>query len=297
MSTYQKVSTKISTKLRRYTVVKNPKIFRLSSKPFISGDTYRKMANHIFDETVFFQPKDVKKNDVVFVKSDLIEIYFKICHPKIINNYILITHNSDRNITEREISFSDETIIHWFAQNLSVKSNDRISPLPIGFENRRYFNHGKIKNLKYFSNLKSEKKNKILSSFTPSTNYFLRTEALNSTKDIKEVDIEKYDTPLDYLSNSKNYKFVICPPGNGLDTHRLWQGMLTKTVPILKSDNFSKNFYEMGMPILLIKDWSELKKFDKEMIEATYNNFKDYDFGKFIEISFWSGLIDSKKLF
>ncbi len=297
MSTYQKVSTKISTKLRRYTVVKNPKIFRLSSKPFISGDTYRKMANHIFDETVFFQPKDVKKNDVVFVKSDLIEIYFEICHPKIINNYILITHNSDRNITEREVSFSDEIISHWFAQNLSVKSNEKISPLPIGFENRRYFNHGKIKNLKYFSNLKSEKKNKILSSFTPSTNYFLRTEALNSTKDIKEVDTEKYDTPLDYLSNSKNYKFVICPPGNGLDTHRLWQGMLTKTVPILKSDNFSKNFYKMGMPILLIKDWSELKKFDKEMIEETYNNYKDYDFGKFIDISFWSGLIDSKKLF
>ena len=30
---------------------KNPNFLRLSSEPFVSGDTFRKFSDHIFDET------------------------------------------------------------------------------------------------------------------------------------------------------------------------------------------------------------------------------------------------------
>ena len=69
-----------------------PKLFRPSSKPFISGDTFRKYADHIFDESTSFNPEDVKKNDTVFINSDLIEVYFQIQHPKISSKYFLISH-------------------------------------------------------------------------------------------------------------------------------------------------------------------------------------------------------------
>ena len=36
-----------------------PNIFRPSSKPFISGDTFRNYANHVFDESTTFNPNNV----------------------------------------------------------------------------------------------------------------------------------------------------------------------------------------------------------------------------------------------
>ena len=40
---------------------------RESSWPFLSGDTFRKFADHLFDETsTSFKPRKVKYGDVIF---------------------------------------------------------------------------------------------------------------------------------------------------------------------------------------------------------------------------------------
>ena len=67
---------KIKNFYQKIIIERYPKIFRPSSKPYISGDTFRKYADHIFDESTSFKPKDVRKNDIVFINSDLIEVYF-----------------------------------------------------------------------------------------------------------------------------------------------------------------------------------------------------------------------------
>ena len=85
--------------------------FRYSSLPYISGDTIRNFSDHIFDETTSFQPEMVNHNDLVFLKTDLIEVFFKYIHPQILNRYILITHNSDRNIYLDDLKFIDDKII------------------------------------------------------------------------------------------------------------------------------------------------------------------------------------------
>ena len=60
------------------TLERFPSLFRPSSKPFVSGDTFRKFSDHIFDETKSFNPKSVKSKDVIFVNADLLEIYFEM---------------------------------------------------------------------------------------------------------------------------------------------------------------------------------------------------------------------------
>ena len=60
----------IKNRLNNYLLQKNPKLFRPSSLPFVSGDTFRNFANHIFDETQTLKPKKVKEDDVVFLKTD-----------------------------------------------------------------------------------------------------------------------------------------------------------------------------------------------------------------------------------
>ena len=75
----------LSNKFRDITLNRNPKIYRPSSEPFISGDTLRKKSTHIFDETKTLNPRKVNKNDIVFIKTELKDIYFKNYHSKIEN--------------------------------------------------------------------------------------------------------------------------------------------------------------------------------------------------------------------
>ena len=283
-------------KFRRYTVVVNRRIYRPPSYPFISGDTFRKYSNFVFDETKSFNPKSVKQDDVVFLKSNLKEIYFSTIHPKIENKYILLTHNSDENITDNDKTFIDEKIIHWFAQNLNIIADKQISPLPIGFENRFYLNNGKIKILKIGEKNEQNKVDKIHSSFNLNTNYFARNEVLNKISTIEHIHNLKFSTPREYITNLKYFKFVICPEGNGKDTHRIWEALLTKTIPIVLKNEFTINLASLGVPLNLIDNWDELDKFTNEFINKEYKKYRQNEFLKFTKFKFWETKINEVKL-
>ncbi len=291
-----KAKKKLGGKFRRYSLTVNPKIYRPSSSPFISGDTLRSESKFIFDETQTFNPLLVKTNDIVFLKTDLKEIYFKIQHPKINNKYILISHNSDMQISHTEKNLIDEKIIHWFGQNLSFKCDEKFSAIPIGFENRRYLHNGRLKNLKKIEGFKTNKNNKILSSYSSTTNPQTRNnlnEIINELKFINNVRFENY---FEYLINLKKHSFILCPEGNGLDTHRIWEALLTKTVPILLKSDFSLNFYNLGMPIHIVNNWSDLEEIDESKINMMYEDFINFEYSKFIKKEFWMNLINEKKI-
>ncbi len=290
------MKTYFGNKFRNYTLKKNPKIFRPTSSPFISGDTLRNEADFIFDETQTFDPSLVKNNDIIFLKTDLKEIYFQSQHPKISSRYILISHNSDKTVDFMAKEFIDEKIIHWFSQNLSFKSDKIFSSIPIGFENRRYLHNGRLNNIKKIDTVEINKDNKILSSHTSSTNSDVRTSLDKIIKELKFVNSQRFGDNFEYLMNLKKHKFILCPHGNGLDTHRVWEGLLTRTVPILEKSDFSLNFYNMGVPIHIVEDWSELKHLDESEINKLYEKFITFEFNKFTKKDFWMDLVYKKKL-
>ena len=279
-------------KFRRYTSVVNPKIYRPSSSPFLSGDSLRKQSNFIFDETTFFNPLDVEEKDIVFLRADLKQIYFKTIHPLIRNRYVLITHNSDQNISAEDRRYVDDKIINWYAQNLSFLADDQFSFIPIGFENRRYLNHGKLKNLKSLQKMPVTKKNAILCSFNRHTNFTVRNKLLTTVKSFNNVEINNFSTPFEYLHGLHKYKFTLCPEGNGLDTHRIWEALLAKVVPIVIESDFSKNIKNLDIPVLMIQNWDELENFTDDYIDITYKQFEGAEFEKFISLKYW---IDSIK--
>lgn len=268
-----------------------PKLFRPSSKPFVSGDTFRKYADHIFDESTSFNPEDVKKNDTVFINSDLIEVYFQIQHPKIGSKYFLISHNSDRNVDNNLTNLSDDKIIHWFAQNLVIKSNKITSIIPIGLENRRWLKYGK----KRWFNTRQEKTKYILSSFNTFNNYKERNEADIFAKKSPIVDIKRFDKPSEYFNEASKYKFVLCPSGNGADTHRLWESQILKSLPILLNSNFSSNLKKLGLPALYLDSWDELISYSKTDLDKIYEK-KINNNNQLIYLDYWKKIIEEKKL-
>ena len=78
-----KIFNKINNKLYLFykTFIKD--YIRLSSSPYISGDTFRSISKHILDETSVINPLIVKSGDILFVKTsflnEFIQKYLTLC--------------------------------------------------------------------------------------------------------------------------------------------------------------------------------------------------------------------------
>ena len=62
----------------------------------------------------------LNKNDIVFIKTELKDIYFKNYHSKIEVPYILICHNSDDIFDEESKLNLDEKIIHFIFKPITI---------------------------------------------------------------------------------------------------------------------------------------------------------------------------------
>lgn len=111
------------------------------------------------------------------------------------------------------------------------------------------------------------------------------------------IDIGIFKNHKIYIEQLSKYKFNLCPSGAGLDTHRFWESLLVNSIPIVKSNNLINNFESHNIPMLVVKDWSELLKFDSSFYNAFYYEkeifLKNANYNNF---DYWKELILSKKL-
>ncbi len=277
-----------------YSINKNPKFFRPGSKPYLSGDTLRRMCDHIFDETSTLDPKKIKENDFIFLKTDLVSIFFENYHIDIDNKYNLISTNSDTEIGKELTNYADEKINAWFTQNLLIKSQKNIFPLAVGIENKRYLTNGITNNFR-IQYSEDDKKLKLLASFNVGTNYEERKKLMDVASKISIIEIRNFNNHKEYIKSLSKYKFNLCPHGNGIDTHRIWETLLVNSIPVLLNTSFAQNFKEIGVPMLLVNKWEDLL----HLSEAELNNFyiekkKVGDFRKYSTFSFWKNYIELK---
>lgn len=274
------------------------KYVRLSSEPYISGDTFRKHSKHVRDEISQIDYSAVEKNDIVFIKTDYLDEFLNNEINKIKNYFILITHNSDYPITKKHTELLGNKNIKWFAQNLSFDASKdlRFEPLPIGLENRSFLKHGKIKNFDIFIPDKNKKNNKIYCSFNTLTNK-KRIDVLNCVKENKLTDIENFSNHRNYIKKLSNYKFSICPIGNGLDTHRFWESISVHTLPIVENSEFIQNFKKLGVPMLILENWNDIENINEATLINIYeDNYKKFNTENFLSIEFWINKIKSSKI-
>ena len=109
---------------------------RISSFPYISGDTFQLYADFVLDDEHTFNPTEAQNGSVIFVKTEYLKTFFNRYEPKIQYPYILITHNSDEEISEKYKPYlNDQKIIIWFTLNANY-THPKLIPLPIGLVNR-----------------------------------------------------------------------------------------------------------------------------------------------------------------
>ena len=93
--------------------------------------------------------------------------------------------------------------------------------------------------------------------------------------------------PKCYESLSK-YKFVLSPPGEGLDCHRTWEALYLNVIPIMLSSPIDCLFNDL--PVVIVKDWNEI---NKDFLIEEYQRIQkrdDYNMDK-LKLSYWFNTI------
>ena len=173
------------------------------------------------------------------------------------NPFILVTHNSDENITEKYIHIAEhEKVQSWFAQNVMIE-HPKVNILPIGVANSMW-PHGSTEIIeRYAKNLAAEQQrtNNFYFSFN-NTNDNVRTYC-------KEVLSQKgllFTEPVpfeEYIINLCNTKYCICPEGNGIDTHRFWEALYCGCIPIVLKNKLTEKLVKK-FPCIVFNSWQEL---------------------------------------
>jgi len=245
---------------------------RPSSKVYISGDSFRSLAAHVFDETKCLKPENIRESEIVFVKSDYLRRFFSEVHPRIKHPYVLISHNSDESIDESYLKYVDDKIIHWYTQNLLAR-HPKISALPIGLENIWHCCNGipiEFDLIRRMLGRVCEKKPRILMSFSIANNRLERELVYRSLKNHPLVDADTFGNPWRYKKALKKYMFVLSPPGNGFDCYRTWEAMCLRVVPIVKRSIINE---QVELPCLCVSNWNELDELSAHDLSSIYYRF------------------------
>ena len=248
---------------------------------YITGERFQSLAD------VFLGlPEDFQFNPIICQSSklcDISTITSSYNNPKIVfcyihrlnilknilcffqNPFILLTHNSDEIIDDTyAVLLYSNKLIRWYAQNIQIK-HPKLCMLPIGLANKMW-EHGNLNIIE-----------SIITNFQKKTkNFYFYFEILTNlpVREHCRTEIEKkglifgnrcnFST---YIHDLAQYKFAICPPGNGIDCHRIWECYYLGVIPILLRSCFSEQLQE-SLPCILLDKWSD---FNSDEIIPKYN--------------------------
>ncbi|MBO7484743.1 MAG: hypothetical protein J6T84_01610 [Spirochaetaceae bacterium] len=263
-----------------------------TSKPFVSGDTFRSMADVVFDANSNPKASDIKGNSIVFVFIDLLPVFAEKILPEVKNRFILITHKGDINITKDYAYIADNPkIIHWFAQNCDFE-HPKITPIPIGLENQALHNVGNTADYKKLQKNKGNHIPKVVIALNLSTNPDKRYPCYRAFwKNPNAVFINNITTSRIYRKTIKSYMFIASPEGNGIDCHRTWEAIYLGLIPIVNDNYLNRFFASLDLPIILTNDWNEFAEKTEDELADIYKHTMAKTNTKAAYYDYWEKLI------
>lgn len=263
-----------------------------SSHPFISSFTFRTIADHVVDETgVPFNPSQVQEADIVYVQTDHLPHFFENLHPKIAQRYILITHNGDIGpmflrapilplslsayyASHPHISFTqyldDPHIIVWFTANLDY-IHPKLKPLPTGLANN-HWPHGNVEMFRKAMKSRSsfeERQARVYVNMSIGTNKSAREALYLQCQKSPFCDLFTFvfgaAGAARNLEDMKRYRYILSPPGNGVDCHRHWEALLMGCIPVMQHSMLDQLFDDL--PVIFVNEWSQMTA---EYLEQEY---------------------------
>ena len=137
----------------------------------------------------------------------------------------------------------------------------------------------------------------IYANFSSRTNPSVRNKVLDIVAPLSHVkkgsfQLSKKGRALD-LETMAQSGIVLCPRGNGMDTHRVWEALLVGAVPaLLATDHSARLLRELALPHISLTSWEEVR--DYPNITARYLDCikESWDFSG-LSASWWISRIEA----
>ena len=275
-----------------YSEVLSPKLFQKRKPKNIQ--IIVKNENLIFYKLRKFV---VKEGDIIFTHTgNLDNLFFLLRNINKDFNLTLITHQSDQIINEKMYSKKPLCIKTWFALNVDFDDPNLI-PLPLGVANEYSYkknivmssNNNKLKISTY-----QKDKLTVYLNFNVTTNYLERQWIKDFFDNKKWVEIE--DNPIEieeYRKKVIDSTFVMCPPGNGTETHRMWEALFLGSIPIVKNHITYKNIQDL--PVFFVDDFKEVSEDSLNKFLKSLTKKPDLNLDK-LSILYWHQEIQNKSI-
>jgi hypothetical protein len=246
---------------RRFWPVKPPletpeRVRRLSLKSdddaFITGNGLAARCRYVINYDDLKINHDVQ-NDWWFCKSEFIEHFFARYTPS--EDFVLFSHNSDRPIDRGLRRFlRRRRLVAWFATNANTR-HPKLRPFPLGIANPRW-PHGDSATLKLVQRANLPKTNLFDASYDVGT-FPPARECCREQTGIAPAPRRDFEQ---YLTGLASSYFCIAPRGNGIDTHRVWEALYLRTVPVVTRSLVAEHHGDL--PIIVVDDWSQFRSID-----------------------------------
>ena len=275
-----------------YSEVLSPKLFQKRKPKNIQ--IIVKNENLIFYKLRKFV---VKEGDIIFTHTgNLDNLFFLLRNINKDFNLTLITHQSDQIINEKMYSRKPLCIKTWFALNVDFDDPNLI-PLPLGVANEYSYkknivmssNNNKLKISTY-----QKDKLTVYLNFNVTTNYLERQWIKDFFDNKKWVEIEDNLIEIEeYRKKVIDSTFVMCPPGNGTETHRMWEALFLGSIPIVKNHITYKNIQDL--PVFFVDDFKEVSEDSLNKFLKSLTQKPDLNLDK-LSILYWHQEIQNKSI-
>lgn len=245
-------------------------------------DNIRLYARNLEINTKY--PQDLEFVNYLMQTNDLLALCAQL--PK--NQFIIFTSHEDTPI-DNQIKLPDN-VLKVYAVN-ALYNNDRIIPFPIGLQRQIGDNDKRLEIMKelveseedaiftkepnklLYINCGVERNSERLPLLKFETNDWCTTRF---DKDSKFFPYERYN---EFLSELRDHKFVVCPKGHGYDTHRIWETLYMRRVPVMLDDPYFRRLLK-GFEVLYIDKWENLEKYILEGVDYHYRWAQSMDLTK-----------------
>jgi hypothetical protein len=226
----------------------------------ITVDSWQQFCDSIYwaDEKPFAS-MDFRGGQIVFCKIDEVMRFFeklRLTRRRV----ILVTRQGCLPCDVFRQKFLPGNVAHWFATNVT-QAHPRITALPLGLgspSSPTTLTAGAISEARRESRPREKW---LYVNFRPETNPAVRGPLFEMFQSRNE-DWVTFQPPQDRGSNAgflgaiMEHRFVLCPPGNGVDTHRMWEVLLAGAIPVVLRSQAMTPFE--SLPILFVDDYREV---------------------------------------
>jgi hypothetical protein len=272
-----------------------------SDKTMIDGSVIAADSYIAWCGSVFFSDAMVgsgkrgpfRAGDVVFCKIDEVLRFFerlRLTRKRI----VLVTGEGDLPCDEFRQRFLPANVVHWFAMNVT-SAHPRVTAIPLGLgpqgdivtagneEIAGALASGVVRDKWLYVN------------FRPDSNLGVRKSifehyqrlSLDGAPWITFQVPEPRGSQGRFADELGRHRFVLCPPGNGVDTHRMWETLAAGGIPVVAKSIAMEPF--RSLPILYVDDLCDVRL---EFLEAEWARISGMPADlAMLEADYWRTLI------